>query len=175
MIRTKKVYDAYYWLALTILFFAVIVCDVILLFCRSSNDRASFIAALVFGVVLFAVGPRVLKTTAGLFREYQLEPSGITEYSVFRRTRTIAWEDYPHAYIVRMSRLFRLPRSCTHFILLTKKPLPARMTKEKDKDPAHYYKNPGEYLIFGYSEELEQQIRELRPDVRFIRRDLNRY
>ena len=142
MVRTKRIYDAYYWLALTILFFAVIVCDVILLFCRSSNDRASFIAALVFGVVLFAVGPRVLKTTAGLFREYQLEPSGITEYSVFRRTRTIAWEDYSHAYIVRMSPLFRLPHSCNHFFLLTKSPLPARIKEKETKTRRIIIKTP---------------------------------
>ena len=172
MVRTKKNYDAYYWLALTILFFAVTVCNVVFLFCRSSSDHTSFFAALGFLAVLFAVSPLFFKTAAGLLREYQFASSEITEYSVFRRKRAIPWGDYPYAYIVWMGPMFRLPHSCTHYFLFAKKRLPSRIKKEKDKDPSHYFRSPKEYIIFGYSEDLEQKIREMHPEIRFVKRDL---
>ena len=174
MLRTRKTRDAYYWLVLTIIFFAIAVCDVILLLCRGSRDRSALYASVLFLAILLGFCPLFVKTTAGLFREYQLAPSGITEYSVFRRKRAIAWNDYPYAYIIRTRPMFRLPHSCMHYFLFAKSRLPSRITKEKDKDPAYYLKNPKEYMIFGYSEDLEQKIREMRPEITFIKRDLYR-
>ena len=174
MLRTRKTRDAYYWLVLTIIFFAIAVCDVVLLLCRGSRDRSALYASVLFLAILLGFCPLFVKTTAGLCREYQLAPSGITEYSVFRRKRAIAWNDYPYAYIIRTGPMFRLPQSCMHYFLFAKSRLPSRITKEKDKDPAYYLKNPKEYMIFGYSEDLEQKIREMRPEITFIKRDLYR-
>ena len=174
MLRTRKNRDAYYWLVLTIIFFAIAVCDVVLLLCRGSRDRSALYASVLFLAILLGFCPLFVKTTAGLFREYQHAPSGITEYSVFRRKRAIAWNDYPYAYIIRTRPMFRLPHSCMHYFLFAKSRLPSRITKEKDKDPAYYLKNPKEYMIFGYSEDLEQKIREMRPEITFIKRDLYR-
>ena len=172
MLRTRKTRDAYYWLVLTIIFFAIAVCDVVLLLCRGSRDRSALYASVLFLAILLGFCPLFVKTTAGLFREYQLAPSGITEYSVFRRKRAIAWNDYPYAYIIRTGPMFRLPHSCTHYFLFAKKRLPSRIEKEKDKDPSHYFRSPKEYIIFGYSEDLEQKIREMHPEIRFVKRDL---
>lgn len=174
MLRTRKTRDAYYWLVLTIIFFAIAVCDVVLLLCRGSRDRSALYASVLFLAILLGFCPLFVKTAAGLFREYQFATSGITEYSVFRRKRAIAWNDYPYAYIIRTGPMFRLPHSCMHYFLFAKSRLPSRITKEKDKDPAYYLKNPKEYMIFGYSEDLEQKIREMRPEITFIKRDLYR-
>ena len=174
MLRTRKTCDAYYWLVLTIIFFAIAVCDVVLLLCRGSRDRSALYASVLFLAILLGFCPLFVKTTAGLFREYQLAPSGITEYSVFRRKRAIAWNDYPYAYIIRTRPMFRSPHSCMQFFLFSKSPLPARMKKEKHKYSSYYSKRPKEYIIFGYSEEMEQKIREMRPEITFIKRDLYR-
>ena len=174
MVRTKKSYDAYYWLVISVILIALAVCVFVLLFRGSYCARSKAFAAFVLGVMFLAGSSISIGTTARLFCEYQFEPFGITEYSIFRRKRAIAWNDYPYAYIIRTGPMFRLPHSCTHYFLFAKKRLPSRIEKEKSKDPSHYYRNPKEYIIFGYSEDLEQELREMRPEITFIKRDLYR-
>ena len=172
MVRSRRTNDAYYWLVLTIVYFAIGFCDVVLLFCHRSRDHTFVYGAFVFGAIIIAFSPICVKTTVGLFREYQLEQSGITEYSIFGRKRAISWSDYPHAYIVCTRPMFRVKHSFTKYILFSKNLLPSRIKKEKEEYASYYSKRPEEYIIFGYSEDLEQKILEMHPEIRFIRREL---
>ena len=174
MVRTKKIYDTYYWILSAIVFFVFAIINSIMIFRFIVGGRSNILIGLAVEAPFLFLSLFLLKTAAGLLREYQFEPFGITEYSIFRRKRAIAWNDYPYAYIIRTGPMFRLPHSCMHYFLFAKSRLPSRITKEKDKDPAYYLKNPKEYMIFGYSEDLEQKIREMRPEITFIKRDLYR-
>ncbi len=171
-VRTKKSYDAYYWLVSVIVYFVLTIVFSIMIIRFVLQDQKYFFIVLVAEALMLLLGCIVVKTAARLLCEYQFESSGITEYSAFRRKRAIAWNDYPYVYIVWMGPLFRLPHSCTRFFLFSKSPLPVCITKEKYKDITHYYNNPKEYLIFGYSEDLEQKICEIYPEITFVKRDL---
>ena len=170
-VRTKKSYDAYYWLVFTILYFVLVIVFSISIMRDTLRNHNGFLFFFVMEALFILSCCFFVKTAAKLLREYQFVPSGIIEYSAFRRKRNIAWSDFPYAYIVWMRPLFRLPHSSEQFFLFSKSPLPARITKWIYKEQG-YYKYSKKYIIFGYSEELEQGIRDIHPEITFVKRNL---
>ena len=113
---------------------------------------------LIPGVCLFIVSGRT----------YELTDAGITMYGVFHFKREFAWDDFPYCYILWTSN--------KHGVY----PLFVFSRTEFDEKRANKYdrnggilEKPYSVIAFKHTRELEKQIRDELPGLKFVYRNLH--
>ena len=171
MIRTKRSWVAYFLFGWGAVMFSLgIYLHIKTIQTYPGNAVFSFVDVLglaaFWGLFLMA---------SGLFREYQLDPDAITVHSLFWRKKRFMWEKYPYAYIIELRTMDR-GHLRQLFILFSKNPLPACLKKGWDDANTYYVMHPKKYIIFEHTDEVEQKIHEMRPEIVFEnRRDSLQY
>lgn len=174
MIRTKRSYVAYFlfgWGAVMLSLGSYFAITTI----QKDLDGGYLGYSAFVDVLGLACFWGLFHMAAGLYREYQLDADAITVHSLFGRKKRFMWEEYPYAYIIELRTMDR-GHLRQMFILFSKKPLPACLKKGRDDANTYYVMYPKKYIIFEHTDEIEQKIHEMRPEIVFEnRRDSLQY